>query len=274
MRRLGGSKTTQTPEILPGELFMHSSSATRYREYDTFARIHSESWGPELRQWLPDIEKFIRQHLCETLCDRLKILDLCCGTGELAQGLHQKGYQVTGLDGSEEMLHYARQNSPDSEFILDDARFFKLPPTFHGVISTTYGLNHIITIEELTNVFRNVYAALLTNGVFIFDLKLDEFYRSSWHNSVLGDIKDEYVWTMLRCYNSQERLGQIKTAIFQSLEKNWQRSDLTWQVKGYFRDEVESALQDVGFKNIHFYDVERDFEQPGCAGITYIVGYK
>jgi ubiquinone/menaquinone biosynthesis C-methylase UbiE len=253
---------------------MPLSSATRYSEYDAFARIHRESWGPELRQWLPDIEKFIRQHLPENIPTQPKILDLCCGTGELAQGLHQKGYQVTGLDGSEEMLRYARQNSPDSEFILDDARFFKLPPTFHGVISTTYGLNHVITIEELTSVFRNVYAALLSNGVFIFDLKLDEFYRASWHNSVLGDIKDEYVWTMSRCYNSQERLGHIKTAIFQILQNQWQRSNLTWQVKGYFQDEIEFALQDVGFKNIHVYDVERDFKQQGCAGITYIVGYK
>jgi len=253
---------------------MTSSSATRYRDYDNFARIHSESWGLELRQWLPDIEDFIRKHFPENSPERPKILDLCCGTGDLAQGLHQKGYQVTGLDGSEEMLRYARQNSPDSEFILDDARFFKLPSTFHGVISTMYGLNHIITIEELTNVFRNVYAALLSNGVFIFDLKLDEFYRSSWHNSVLGDIKDEYVWTMLRCYNSQARLGEIKTAIFQLLEKNWQRSDLTWQVKGYFNNEIKSALQDVGFKNIRIYDLEHDFHKLGCAGIIYVVGYK
>ena len=253
---------------------MSSTLVSRYQDYDAFAHIHSQSWGPELRQWLPDIEAFVRQNLPENIPTRPKILDLCCGTGELAQDFHQKGYQVTGLDGSEEMLRYARQNSPDSEFILDDARLFKLPPTFHGVISTTYGLNHVITLEELTSVFRNVYAALLTNGVFIFDLKLDEFYRASWHSSVLGDIKDEYVWTMLRCYKSQERLGEIKTTIFQKLENNWQRSNLTWQVKGYFKDEVEFALQEVGFKNIHVYDVEHDFKQPGCAGIVYIVGYK
>lgn len=253
---------------------MNLSSATRYREYDAFARIHSESWGPELKQWIPDIENFLRQHLSQEIPERPQILDLCCGTGELAQGLHQKGYQVTGLDGSEEMLRYARQNSPESEFILEDARLFKLPPTFHGAISTTYGLNHILTLEELTSVFRNVYAALVTNGVFIFDLKLDEFYRSSWDNSVLGNIKDEYVWTMVRSYNAQTRQGEIKTAIFQSIEQDWQRTNLAWEVKGYFKEEIEFALHNAGFKNIRIYDVEHDFNQPGCAGITYIVGYK
>lgn len=181
---------------------------------------------------------------------------------------------MTGLDGSEEMLSYARKNAPDSEFILDDARFFKLPSTFDGVISTSYALNHVINIEELTCVFHNVYAALLTNGVFIFDLKLDERYKLSWHNSVLGDIKDEYVWTMLRRYNSEERIGQINIAIFQLVEKTWKRSDTNWLVKGYFRDEVQSALKDVGFSKITIYDAERDFAQSGAAGIAYFVCHK
>jgi SAM-dependent methyltransferase len=253
---------------------MSSSSETRYSEYDNFARIHSKDWGPELRQWLPEVEKFLSQHLPEEIPENPKILDLCCGTGELAQCLQQKGYQVTGLDGSEEMLRYARQNAPDSEFILDNARFFELPPTFHGVISTSYGLNHVINLEELTCVFRKVYAALLTNGVFIFDLRLDEHYKLSWHNSVLGDIKDEYVWTLLRHYNSQERIGQINIAILQLVEKSRQRLDNTWLVKGYFKDEVQSALKDVGFTQISIYDAERYFAQPELAelaGVAFFV---
>jgi SAM-dependent methyltransferase len=253
---------------------MSSSSATRYSDYDNFARIHSKDWGPELKQWLPEIEKFIRQHLPEEIPENPKILDLCCGTGELAQGLQQKGYQVTGLDGSEEMLRYARQNAPDCEFILDDARFFELPSSFHGVISTNFGLNHVINLEELTCVFHNVHAALVANGVFIFDLRLDEHYKSSWHDSVLSEIEDEYVWTLLRCYNFEERIGQIRLTIFQLLEKNWQRSDNTWSVKGYFSDEVQSALKDVGFTKISIYDAERDYGHPRGPGVAYFVCHK
>lgn len=253
---------------------MSSSSATRYSDYDNFARIHSQSWGPELIEWIPEIEKIIKQHLSEEIPEEAKILDLCCGTGELAQGLQKKGYQVTGLDGSEEMLRYARQNAPDSEFILDDARFFKLPSTFHAVISINFGLNHVINLEELTYVFHNVHAALLTNGLFFFDLRLDEHYKGNWNNSVLSDIKDEYVWTLLRHYNSEERLGQIKMAIFQLLEEKWQRLDNTWLVKGYFRDEVQSALKDVGFTTISIYDAERDYGHPRGPGVAYFVCHK
>lgn len=254
---------------------MTSPSENRYSAYDAFADIHSKSWGAELRKSIPDIEKFIRQHLPEGVPENPKILDLCCGTGELAQNLQHTGYQVTGLDGSEEMLRYARKNAPDSDFILDDARFFKLPSTFHGVVSTNFGLNHIMNLEDLTCVFRNVYAALLTNGVFMFDFRLDEYYRSTWLDySVHGDIKDDYVWTLLRSYNSEERIGQINIAIFKQVEQNWKRSDTTWLVKGYLRNEVESALQDTGFKNISIYDEKRDFANPKGAGIAYIVCQK
>jgi len=85
---------------------MTSPLENRYSAYDTFADIHSKSWGPELREWIPHIEEFITKHLPEGVPENPQILDLCCGTGELAQSLQNKGYQVTGLDGSEEMLHY------------------------------------------------------------------------------------------------------------------------------------------------------------------------
>ena len=251
---------------------MSSHPATRYSEYDIFANIHSQSWGPEIRQAIPEIEKFIRQNLSEEVPEKPRILDLCCGTGELAQGLQNKGYQVTGLDGSEEMLRYARQNAADSEFILDDARFFQLPSSFHAVISTQFGLNHVINLEELTSVFRNVYGALLKNGVFVFDLRLDEYYKSIWLSPFMfGDIKDEYVWTLLRQYNSEERIGQIKLAIFELVENNWKRADTTWLVKGYFRDEVELALTDAGFTSINIYDGERYFGDSRRANIAYLV---
>jgi len=172
-------------------------------------------------------------------------------------------------------LLYARQNAVDSEFILDDARFFQLPSTFHGVVSTSFGLNHVMKLEELACVFRNVYAALMTNGVFMFDFRLDEYYRSTWLDyAVHGEIKDDYVWTLLRSYDSEKRVGQINVAIFKLVEKSWKRSDTTWLVKGYFRDEVESALKEAGFAKISIYSGESYWSDPRKAGIAYFVCYK
>ncbi|MFH7023867.1 MAG: class I SAM-dependent methyltransferase [Heteroscytonema crispum UTEX LB 1556] len=91
----------------------------------------------------------------------------------MAQYLLEQGYKVTGLDMSKEMLHYARQNAPSARFIQDDARYFKLSPTFDAVISPSASLNHIMSLEELKSVFQNVYTSLIQNGVFLLGICLE-----------------------------------------------------------------------------------------------------
>lgn len=243
------------------------SSKTLYSEYGSFARILNEAWGQESSETaLPDIEELLLKHLPE----QANILELCCGTGQLAQKLQNKGYQVTGIDGSAEVLHYACENSPNSKFILEDARFFKLPFSFDGVVCIDYGLNHIINLEELFSVFENVYAALIENGWFIFDLRLDKGYQGSWNNSMAGDVKDDYAWALKRLYKPEEKIGNIHITMFQLIENNWQRTDNTWLVKGYEQSEVISMLKKVGFTKVTCYGVERNITVNNLGRVYFV----
>lgn len=244
-------------------------SSTRYSAYDSFARIINEYWGPEVSESLfPNIEKLLLKHLPQ----QAQILDLCCGAGYLAQKLIQKGYQVTGIDGSEKLLQYAKQNASKGKFILDDARYFQLPPSFNGVISTDCGLNHIINLEELNRVFENVYNALLPNGLFMFDLSLEQRYQSNWNNSMLGDVKEEYAWALKRSYDSEAKIGSIGITIFELINENWQRHDTSWLVKGYSQTQVISALKTLEFKKIECYNNAQDIlTRTEDANIAYFV---
>lgn len=60
-------------------------------------------------------------------------MNFCCGTGQLVKELQDKGFKTIGIDASEAMLNYARQNAPLSEFICSDARYFNLSSKFHAV---------------------------------------------------------------------------------------------------------------------------------------------
>jgi SAM-dependent methyltransferase len=204
------------------------------------------------------------------------IFDLCCGGGQLAQKLLESGYQVTGLDGSEQMLKYARQNASGANFILDDARFFQLPPTFHAATSTSFALNHIMNIEELEGVFSNVHAALLDNGWFLFDLRLEEWVQK-WDSSTVdasvveGYVKDDDVFSMRDIYQPEDKIGRKYITIFQLINGEWQRSDLTLLFKIYLPEEVKTALEKVGFTNVNIYDLERDFGVDRRAGHAAVV---
>jgi SAM-dependent methyltransferase len=244
---------------------------TTYSAYDTFARIINDNWGLEVAETLfPDIQKLFLKHLPQ----QASILDLCCGAGHLAQKLRDRGYNITGLDGSSELLRYARHNAPDSKFILEDARYFNLPDSFNGIISTDYGLNHITTLAELTTVFQNIYTALKPNGLFMFDLSLDRRYQGSWHDSLLGDVQDEYAWALKRFYNQEAKIGNIYITIFELTDNNWKRSDINWSVKGYQVEEVIGSLQNVGFRDINYYNKEDMTAERKEANIVYFVGRK
>ncbi len=238
------------------------SVATRYSDYDPFAWIYNEHWGHFSQRVLPILKNLMLQYLPANA----RILDLCCGTGQLAQVLIARGYRVTGLDASEEMIRFARENAPNCEFIVDDARSFELPGVYHGVVSTFDSLNHIMGLEELTSVFRNVYAALREGGLFLFDLNMEEGYKSRWRGS-FGIVEDDHVCVVRASYRPEERIGQTDITIFRLVEGEWQRSDLTLLQKCYSEEEIRSALEAVGFMKTHAYDMQR-----GLEGLTREVG--
>ena len=134
----------------------------RYADYDTFAWLYNREWGAFGSNIFPALKIIAGRSLSK----RAKILDLCCGTGQLAKVLTEKGYHVTGIDGSAEMLHYAKENAPSAEFILSDARTFSLPPVYNAVFSTFDALNHVMTLLELEQVFKNVFKCLDNGGIF------------------------------------------------------------------------------------------------------------
>ena len=198
------------------------------------------------------MEKLLLQYLPK----EAHILDLCCGTGSVAQRLLLMGYQVTGLDGSEEMLNLARQKAPSGKFLHGDARFFKLMSRFNAVISVA-SLMYILSIEELTSVFQNMYDSLLENGFALFDLIIKSELEID-EDEVLDtvEVKDDFVSIITNSYNQENKLEQ-KHTILQLINAAWQRSDVSFTLETYSIAEVISTLEKTGFIDVKVYNVYR-----------------
>src|SRR5258708_4681505 len=121
--------------------------------YDATAWFYNRYCGPTYKlQALKVFDKL----LFPRIPAHCRVFDLCCGTGHLAMALAGRGYRPTGLDNAPEMLRYARQNAAAVEFVLADARNFQLPAVYHAAVSTFDSLNHIMSLDDLVCVFRNV----------------------------------------------------------------------------------------------------------------------
>jgi len=219
---------------------------TVYSDYDPFAWIYNVHWGDS---FLPVIMPVLENMVLRRLPRRARILDLCCGTGQLAAKLSALGYRVTGLDGSEKMLFYARQNAPGVKFISADARDFRLPEKYDAVISAFDSLNHIMKLTDLQQVFTRVYETLAPGGIFIFDLNTTEGFKQEWQGD-FNIIEDDQVCIVVQKYDSVRRLAVYDVTAFRLLDGSWYRSDFKLRQKNHAVPRVRGALQQAGFKNI------------------------
>ena len=214
----------------------------RFSDYDPFAWLYHEYWGHEFHaEILPLLDKLLLKRLPR----KSDILDLCCGDGRIAHQLVRNGYRVTGLDGSERMLAFAKQKTPQAEFLLADARSFRLPERFHAAICTFDSLNHIMKTEELRAVFVNVFAALRPGAYFVFDLNREEGYKGIWART-FATVERDAVSIARGAYNQSKRLATCDITLFR-LQERWERSDFRLTQRCHTHSEVTKALSDAGF---------------------------
>jgi SAM-dependent methyltransferase len=236
-------------------------AAQRFADYDPFAWLYSKYWGEEFHQEaVPVLDRLI---LCR-LPRRAEVLDLCCGDGRITQTLAKRGYRVTGLDGSERMLTFAKQRAPKVEFLLADARRFKLPRRFDAAISTFDSLNHVMNTADLKKVFRNVAACLKPGGLFAFDLNREEAYAGLWSRTTT--IVDKTAVSVARGrYDRARKTAVCHVALVRLDGDRWERSDFQLRQKFHARGVVLRALTEAGFAP-QVFDAARDLAMQGDIG--------
>jgi SAM-dependent methyltransferase len=235
----------------------------RYRDYDAFAWLYSHYWGANYHdQAMAVLERLILEQAEEGW----SVLDLCCGDGRLARELCERGLQVTGLDGSEEMLSYAQGEAPEATFVLGDARDFRLVGTFDLTLSTFDALNHVMKLSELKKVFRNVWRALRPGGYFAFDLNREGAYQRLWSRTS-GTADHRAVSIARGSYDKRKGVASCEITLFRKQGRGWARSDFTLRQKHHREEDVMAALTAAGFGEVELHDAREELGMLGDVGM-------
>src|SRR5699024_8884862 len=128
------------------------------------------------------------------------ILDLGCGTGEISVRLAKQGYNLYGVDYSNEMLSVAMDKSikhnVSVQWIQQDIRELTGFDQVDLAISYCDVLNYVTTEEDLLGTFHAVYNSLCDGGRFIFDIHGQHYAKTQLMNNSFSSREQEisYIW--------------------------------------------------------------------------------
>lgn len=193
------------------------------------------------------------------------LLDLGCGTGKLSEVFSELGYDVIGVDNSEEMLSAALEKKGNSGYDIlylhQDMTELDLYGTVDAAISALDSLNHLTDYGDFCTALQKVSLFLHPDGVFVFDVNTCYKHREVLaNNSFVYDYGDVYcAWQ-----NSLEDddIVQMDLDIFVSADgENYRRMEDQFAERAYSETQIEAALLNAGLEIQAIYG-EDSFNSP------------
>lgn len=186
------------------------------------------------------------------------LLDLGCGTGNITELLADAGYDMIGIDNSDEMLNVAldkrEASGNDILYLNQDMREFELYGTVRAVVSICDSMNYILEEEELLEVFKLVNNYLDINGIFIFDLNTISKYESIG-DSVIAENREEGSFIWENTYYEDEQINEYDLTLFISDEQGkYDKYTENHLQRGYRLETIKELLTEAGLEFVAAYD--------------------
>lgn len=186
------------------------------------------------------------------------LLDLGCGTGTLSFLLEEKGFDVIGIDKSEDMLSEAFEKKSELEsdamFLCQDLTELDLFGTVASAVCVLDTVNHIDSKEKVCEFFRRVSLFLEMNGLFLLDINTPYKHRKVLaDNTFIYDTDDVYcIWQ--NSYDKDARRTDIDLDFFIKDGENYFRESESFSEYEYDINDIIESLEQNGFTVLRQFD--------------------
>lgn len=229
--------------------------------YSDFASVYDQ-----LMDNIPydDWFKYIHELLIEYGIKDGIVAELGCGTGTITEKLASNGYDMIGIDYSEEMLDIANQKKAEFEsstlYLCQDMREFELYGTVAAAISVCDSINYITESTDLLQVFKLVNNYLDPKGIFIFDFHPRYYYKEIVADATIAEDRDNISFIWDNYYDEDEDINELALSLFikdnsEDETSNLYRKHEEFHIqKGYTLKEIQKLVEASGLKLIAAYD--------------------
>ncbi len=187
------------------------------------------------------------------------LLDLACGTGTLSLLLAEKGYEVIGVDASEDMLSIAQEKKYESDsdllFLCQKMEELDLFGTINAAVCTLDSINHVTDEKTVREIFRRVSLFMEDKGIFIFDVNTPYKHRAVLGNNTFVYDMDE-VYCVWQNETDENMLTTVSLDVFERDEETdaYYKYSEQFQEKGYELSFFEKLLTENRFELIGIYE--------------------
>ncbi len=233
--------------------------------YEAFASVYDKFMDDvPYDKWCEYIKKIFKRYDKPTASGL--VADLGCGTGNMTLRLSKEGFEMIGIDISEQMLAVARQKAEKEKqnilFLNQDMTEFELYGTVDAIVSVCDCINYITEGEELEKVFALVQNYLEPNGLFVFDINTVYKFRHILADNSFCRTEEDEAFTWENYFDEASGINEYLTNFFiKNSDGTYSRYEEAHYEKAYETDEIKVMLERAGLTCLACFE-ELTFTEP------------
>lgn len=203
------------------------------------------------------------------------LLDLACGTGSLSEEMAKLGYDVIGVDNSEEMLNEALDKKYDSglpiQYLKQDMTKLDMFGTIDVTICALDSLNHLPDLSAIKKTVEKVSLFAEPQGLFIFDVNTVYKHKNILGNNTFVYDMDEVYCVWQNFYAEKDNRVTIHLDFFEADGEIYRRFEEEFSEIAFPREVLDKILADAGFEILAHYELDT-FDEPtdSCEKLVYV----
>lgn len=258
-------------------------SYTDWQSVQNYGPLFADYYNRNAASYASEIAPRIRSYYESEFPVPIKsLLDIGCGTGQLALHFLKHDYRVLGVDSSRYMVNCAYQNTAEyiekglAEFVQANASNYSTEQQFGLAVSTNDTLNHFTSAQALCSCFDLVANSLVEGGFFIFDLNTKYGLTNGWNKTTIINTSDTVVVNR-KFYDGGEKALAHVTGFLRNLDGSYDRFEEHFHNMVFEMKWIKACLSERGFSRIRFAAVDdliKDIEDPEQLLRTMIIARK